>query len=167
MSNGLHISYLISCPAPKRIPRTAKTPPQTTPHKSCGERKQRHIPGSLDRLFRLSLTTGAVAAALTRVYLAPVRQEFGKRLNVLVVNVFHPAPAKTALSLLTRACKTCFSPVAASDAFTLRASLSISVRTSLSVSGCVSSSVFHFLPVYFRLLYFGVRTSDHDSQTVG
>jgi len=75
------------------------------------ERQQGHIPGALDSPFRLALTTGTVAAALARVYLAAIRQELLERFNILVVNVFHATPAKTALRLLACAREAAFTSI--------------------------------------------------------
>jgi len=69
------------------------------------------------------LTTGAVAAALARVYLAAIGQKLRKSLNVFVVNVLYTTPAKAALSLFPAPCKTWLSPVAASATFFLWTSL--------------------------------------------
>lgn len=68
-------------------------------------RQQRHIPSELNRLFDLALTAGTIAAALARVYLATMRQELGKGVDVLIVNVFSASPAETTLGLLPRSHK--------------------------------------------------------------
>jgi hypothetical protein len=68
-------------------------------------RQQRHIPSEFNRLFDLALTAGTIAAALARVYLAPMRQELGKGVDVLIVNVFSASPAETTLGLLPRSHK--------------------------------------------------------------
>jgi hypothetical protein len=65
------------------------------------KRQQRHIPGTFNCLFRLSLTAGTIAAALAGVYLAAVGQKLLQSLDVLVVNVFYASSAKTTLRLLT------------------------------------------------------------------
>jgi hypothetical protein len=87
------------------------------------ERQQGHIPGALDSPFRLALTTGTVAAALARVYLAAIRQELLERFNILVVNVFHATPAKTALRLLACAREAAFMSITGFATFFLWTSL--------------------------------------------
>ena len=65
-------------------------------------RQQRHIPSEFNRLFDLALTAGTIAAALAGVYLAPMRQELDKGVDVLIVNVFLASPAETTLGLVAR-----------------------------------------------------------------
>ena len=100
---------------------------QATPDQSGRKRQQRHIPGAFNRPLGLPLTTGTVATALARVYLAAIGQEFRKSIDVFVVNVLYAASAESALSLLTGARKTRFPSVAVSAA----SSLSVSLCTSL------------------------------------
>ena len=68
-------------------------------------RQQRHITSEFNRLFDLALTASTIAAALAGVYLAPMRQEPGKGVDVLIVNVFLASPAETTLGLVARSHK--------------------------------------------------------------
>jgi hypothetical protein len=64
---------------------------------SCHVRQQCHIPGALNSLFHLSLTTRTIAAALARVYLAAMRQKFLQRFYVFVIDVLDAPSAKPTL----------------------------------------------------------------------
>jgi hypothetical protein len=71
--------------------------------KSARKRQKGHETRPLDRRLDLTLTTGTIAAALTRKNLAAISQKLLQSLNVLVVNVLRTLPAKTTLRLLTSA----------------------------------------------------------------
>jgi len=65
-------------------------------------RQQSHIPRTFNCLFHLSLTTGAISAALPRVYLAAIGQKLLQSLDVLVINVLFTSSAKTTLCVSTK-----------------------------------------------------------------
>jgi hypothetical protein len=70
---------------------------------SRGKRQQRHIPGTLNGLLYLTLAAGTIAAALARVYLAAMGQQFRQGLNILIIDIFFAPSAKATLRLFPRA----------------------------------------------------------------
>jgi hypothetical protein len=70
-------------------------------------RQKRHITRTLNRPLGFPLTTGAIAAALARVYLAPMSQKLYKNIYVLVINILFAFSAKATVGLRPNRCKAC------------------------------------------------------------
>jgi len=87
------------------LPHRTTSAGQTPPYELsglCAKRQKRHKSCAFDCTFDLALTAGTIAAALARIYLAAMRQQFLQGLDILVIHVLLAPPAKPTLGLLRR-----------------------------------------------------------------